>query len=171
MTSLKRTHIVHVIRPRGGRHYLEKTLCKKLKNAWGEKEVPGRMKLQYPFPAIPHTLPSLHLSLRSPSNPSLYHSPSPLLSSFLPLPLSSPQPSSEEEEEICVSKQPKLENDAEEDTDHKKLGKLSKFPINKATRKILKSRGVKYLFPIQYLTFEPVYSGKDVIGQARELVT
>ena len=51
----------------------------------------------------------------------------------------------------------------------KKRGKLSRFPISKATKKILKSRGVKYLFPIQYLTFDHVYEGKDVIGQASGL--
>ena len=51
--------------------------------------------------------------------------------------------------------------------EQKKLGKLSKFRIRKETRKILKEHGVKYLFPIQYMTFDPVYDGKDVIGQAR----
>ena len=51
--------------------------------------------------------------------------------------------------------------------EQKKLGKLSKFRIRKETRKVLKERGVKYLFPIQYMTFDPVYDGKDVIGQAR----
>ena len=51
--------------------------------------------------------------------------------------------------------------------EQKKLGKLSKFHIRKETRKVLKERGVKYLFPIQYMTFDPVYDGKDVIGQAR----
>lgn len=51
--------------------------------------------------------------------------------------------------------------------EHKKLGKLSKFRIDKSTRKVLKGRGVKFLFPIQYLSFDHVYDGKDVIGQAR----
>ena len=51
--------------------------------------------------------------------------------------------------------------------EQKKLGKLSKFRIRKETRKVLKEQGVKYLFPIQYMTFDPVYDGKDVIGQAR----
>ena len=50
---------------------------------------------------------------------------------------------------------------------HKKLGKLSKFRISKTTRKKLKERGIKYLFPIQYQTFDHVYEGRDVIGQAR----
>lgn len=48
-----------------------------------------------------------------------------------------------------------------------KLGKLSNFRINQSTRDLLKERGVKELFPIQYLTFDHVYDGKDVIGQAR----
>ncbi|XP_065892594.1 nucleolar RNA helicase 2-like isoform X2 [Dysidea avara] len=60
-------------------------------------------------------------------------------------------------------KRPKLTDEAE----HKKLGKLSKFRISKVTRKSLKSRGIKYLFPIQYSSYDHVYDGKDVIGQAR----
>ena len=55
------------------------------------------------------------------------------------------------------------------DNDAKKLGKLSKFRISKPTRRTLKERGVKQLFPIQYLSFDSVYDGKDLIGQAREL--
>ncbi len=47
-------------------------------------------------------------------------------------------------------------------------GKLSRFRISKGTRKTLRSRGVRHLFPIQYLTFDDVYEGKDVIGQARK---
>lgn len=62
---------------------------------------------------------------------------------------------------------PEPEKQSPEDAEHKKLGKLSKFRIEKATRKLLRTRGVKYLFPIQYLTFDPVYDGKDLIGQAR----
>ena len=52
-------------------------------------------------------------------------------------------------------------------SEERKLGKLSKFHIRKSTRKLLKERGVKYLFPIQYMTFDHVYDGKDLIGQAR----
>ena len=48
-------------------------------------------------------------------------------------------------------------------------GNLKLFRISKPSRKILKSRGVSHLFPIQYLTFDSVYDGMDVIGQAREL--
>ena len=57
--------------------------------------------------------------------------------------------------------------ESSEETKNKKLGKLSKFRIQKATRKILKERGIRYLFPIQYLTFDHVFDGKDLIGQAR----
>lgn len=32
---------------------------------------------------------------------------------------------------------------------------------------IVTARGVTYLFPVQVKTFNPVYSGKDVIAQAR----
>lgn len=53
------------------------------------------------------------------------------------------------------------------DKKHNRLGKLSKFRIDEVTRKLLKKRGVKFLFPIQYLTFDDVYDGKDLIGQAR----
>ena len=62
---------------------------------------------------------------------------------------------------------PEPEQEASPNDIHKKLGKLSKFRIQKSTRKILKSRGVKFLFPIQYRTFDQVYDGKDLIGQAR----
>ena len=50
-----------------------------------------------------------------------------------------------------------------------KLGKLSRFRISKQTRKTLKERGVRSLFPIQYLSFDHVYDGKDLIGQASKL--
>lgn len=54
-----------------------------------------------------------------------------------------------------------------EEKEERKLGKLSKFRICKTNRNLLKERGIKHLFPIQYLTFDHVYEGKDVIGQAR----
>lgn len=46
-------------------------------------------------------------------------------------------------------------------------GKLKNFRISKKTRKGLKERGIKYLFPIQSKTFDLIYEGKDVIGRAR----
>ena len=46
-------------------------------------------------------------------------------------------------------------------------GNFKKFRISKSSRKILKSRGITHLFPIQYMTFDGIYDGKDAIGQAR----
>ncbi|XP_004701442.1 nucleolar RNA helicase 2 [Echinops telfairi] len=48
-----------------------------------------------------------------------------------------------------------------------KEGAFSNFPISEATIKLLKARGVNFLFPIQAKTFHHVYSGKDLIAQAR----
>ena len=62
---------------------------------------------------------------------------------------------------------PPLDDDDSASKEEKKLRKLSKYRIRKETKKLLKERGVKYLFPIQYMTFDHIYDGKDVIGQAR----
>ena len=62
---------------------------------------------------------------------------------------------------------PPLDEDGSASKEEKKLGKLSKFHIRKVIKKLLKERGVKYLFPIQYMTFDHIYDGKDVIGQAQ----
>ncbi|XP_032112059.1 nucleolar RNA helicase 2 [Sapajus apella] len=48
-----------------------------------------------------------------------------------------------------------------------KEGAFSNFPISEETIKLLKGRGVSFLFPIQAKTFHHVYSGKDLIAQAR----
>ncbi|GAB1295177.1 Nucleolar RNA helicase 2 [Apodemus speciosus] len=48
-----------------------------------------------------------------------------------------------------------------------KEGAFSNFPISEETVKLLKARGVSFLFPIQAKTFHHVYSGKDLIAQAR----
>nr|KAF6303671.1 DExD-box helicase 21 [Myotis myotis] len=48
-----------------------------------------------------------------------------------------------------------------------KEGAFSNFPISEETIKLLKARGVTFLFPIQAKTFHHVYSGKDLIAQAR----
>ena len=45
-------------------------------------------------------------------------------------------------------------------------GKLSNFPISPETVTLLEKKGVSYLFPIQIKTFDHIYSGKDVVGQA-----
>ncbi|XP_004680884.1 PREDICTED: ATP-dependent RNA helicase DDX50 [Condylura cristata] len=52
-------------------------------------------------------------------------------------------------------------------TREQKEGAFSNFPISEETIKLLKGRGVTYLFPIQVKTFVPVYEGKDLIAQAR----
>ncbi|MBZ3885928.1 Nucleolar RNA helicase 2 [Sciurus carolinensis] len=48
-----------------------------------------------------------------------------------------------------------------------KEGAFSNFPISEETIKLLKARGVTFLFPIQAKTFHHVHSGKDLIAQAR----
>uniref|UniRef100_A0A8C2SDY4 RNA helicase n=1 Tax=Capra hircus TaxID=9925 RepID=A0A8C2SDY4_CAPHI len=52
-------------------------------------------------------------------------------------------------------------------TVEQKEGAFSNFPISEETIKLLKARGVTFLFPIQAKTFHHVYSGKDLIAQAR----
>ncbi|KAM6330119.1 nucleolar RNA helicase 2-like isoform 2-T2 [Podargus strigoides] len=55
----------------------------------------------------------------------------------------------------------------QEMTEEQKEGAFSNFSISKRTIQLLQARGVTYLFPVQVKTFNPVYSGKDVIAQAR----
>ncbi|NXT30074.1 DDX21 helicase, partial [Syrrhaptes paradoxus] len=55
----------------------------------------------------------------------------------------------------------------QEMTEEQKEGAFSNFPISKGTVQLLQARGVTYLFPVQVKTFDSVYSGKDVIAQAR----
>lgn len=45
-------------------------------------------------------------------------------------------------------------------------GRLSIIVLKQSVL-IVAARGVTYLFPVQVKTFNPVYSGKDVIAQAR----
>ncbi|KAL7855446.1 hypothetical protein AOLI_G00190500 [Acnodon oligacanthus] len=52
-------------------------------------------------------------------------------------------------------------------TPEQREGAFSNFKISPNTIKLLEARGVKYLFDIQVKTFNPVFDGKDVIGQAR----
>uniref|UniRef100_A0A663N787 RNA helicase n=1 Tax=Athene cunicularia TaxID=194338 RepID=A0A663N787_ATHCN len=40
-------------------------------------------------------------------------------------------------------------------------------PFNEMSLDYLTARGVKYLFPVQVRTFQPIYDGKDLIAQAR----
>ncbi|OXB63882.1 hypothetical protein ASZ78_004177 [Callipepla squamata] len=55
----------------------------------------------------------------------------------------------------------------QEMTEEQKEGAFSNFLISKETVQLLQARGVTYLFPVQVKTFHPVFSGKDVIAQAR----
>ncbi|XP_036439166.1 nucleolar RNA helicase 2 isoform X2 [Colossoma macropomum] len=59
------------------------------------------------------------------------------------------------------------DSEKEMETPEQKEGAFSNFRISPNTIKLLEARGVKYLFDIQVKTFNPVYDGKDVIGQAR----
>ncbi|XP_062436458.1 nucleolar RNA helicase 2-like, partial [Rhea pennata] len=58
-------------------------------------------------------------------------------------------------------------SDAEELSEEAREGAFSNFPLSQTTVNLLKARGVKYLFPVQAKTFQPVYDGKDLIAQAR----
>uniref|UniRef100_A0A8C5QBX2 RNA helicase n=1 Tax=Leptobrachium leishanense TaxID=445787 RepID=A0A8C5QBX2_9ANUR len=64
------------------------------------------------------------------------------------------------------NQEPKSEDD-EETTLEKQAGAFENFPISIETINNLKAKGVTYLFPIQAKTFHTVYSGKDVVVQAR----
>ena len=50
------------------------------------------------------------------------------------------------------------------------MGQFSNFNISTDTIKCLKKKGVEYLFPIQIKTFDHIYNGKDVIGQASKFL-
>ncbi|XP_010187643.1 PREDICTED: nucleolar RNA helicase 2-like, partial [Mesitornis unicolor] len=68
------------------------------------------------------------------------------------------------------SEMPNGDGDSEQEqemTEEQKEGAFSNFAISKGTVQLLQARGVTYLFPVQVKTFDPVYSGKDVIAQAR----
>ncbi|XP_030807060.1 nucleolar RNA helicase 2-like [Camarhynchus parvulus] len=62
---------------------------------------------------------------------------------------------------------PEQDSDAEELTEEAKEGAFSNFPLSQNTINLLTARGIKYLFPVQVKTFQPIYDGKDVIAQAR----
>ncbi|XP_074152671.1 nucleolar RNA helicase 2 [Sminthopsis crassicaudata] len=73
---------------------------------------------------------------------------------------------SKKDEKKANKKNSKAE-DTEELSAEQKEGAFSNFPISEETIKLLKARGVTYLFPIQAKTFHHVSSGKDLIAQAR----
>ncbi|KAF4071502.1 hypothetical protein AMELA_G00274100 [Ameiurus melas] len=60
-------------------------------------------------------------------------------------------------------------NESEKDveTPEQREGAFSNFKISQDTIKLLQARGVTHLFDIQVKTFNSVYDGKDVVGQAR----
>ncbi|TRY91607.1 hypothetical protein DNTS_021764 [Danionella cerebrum] len=59
------------------------------------------------------------------------------------------------------------DSDGEKMTPEQREGAFSNFRISPSTVHLLQARGVSYLFDIQVKTFNPVYDGKDLIGQAR----
>ncbi|XP_039546475.1 nucleolar RNA helicase 2 isoform X1 [Pimephales promelas] len=59
------------------------------------------------------------------------------------------------------------DSDRDTETPEQKEGAFSNFRISPNTIKLLQARGVSYLFDIQVKTFNSVYDGKDLIGQAR----
>lgn len=59
------------------------------------------------------------------------------------------------------------DNEQEMESPEQKEGAFRNFRISPNTVSLLKARGVTYLFDIQVKTFNDVYDGKDVIGQAR----
>ncbi|KAI7805688.1 nucleolar RNA helicase 2 [Triplophysa rosa] len=58
-------------------------------------------------------------------------------------------------------------SDIEKETPEQREGAFSNFKISQDTVKLLQARGVTYLFDIQVKTFNAVFDGKDVVGQAR----
>jgi ATP-dependent RNA helicase DDX21 len=69
---------------------------------------------------------------------------------------------SEEEEEEIVTVTVATGTTVDEEK-----GALSNFPLSPSTLGALKQKGIKALFPIQYVTFSHVLKGKDVIARAR----
>uniref|UniRef100_A0A4W5R6I5 RNA helicase n=1 Tax=Hucho hucho TaxID=62062 RepID=A0A4W5R6I5_9TELE len=59
------------------------------------------------------------------------------------------------------------DDETETETPEQKEGAFSNFRISPNTIKLLQARGISFLFDIQTQTFNSVYEGKDVIGQAR----
>ncbi|KAK6169124.1 hypothetical protein SNE40_020236 [Patella caerulea] len=58
-------------------------------------------------------------------------------------------------------------SEEEELTPQQKAGAFTNFPISPLTIKKLKAKGITYLFPVQSESFDIVYSGADIITQAR----
>ncbi|XP_050981984.1 nucleolar RNA helicase 2 [Labeo rohita] len=75
---------------------------------------------------------------------------------YIPAVVDTPAPSSEDSD-----------SDQDKETPEQKEGAFSNFRISQNTINLLQARGVTYLFDIQVKTFNSVYDGKDLIGQAR----
>ena len=54
-----------------------------------------------------------------------------------------------------------------ENTEIQRRGDFKNFPLLEATEQNLRKKGIQYLFPIQYETFNHIYSGRDLIGRDR----
>ncbi|KAJ8013710.1 hypothetical protein DPEC_G00032610 [Dallia pectoralis] len=59
------------------------------------------------------------------------------------------------------------DSEKQSETPEQRNGAFSNFRISPNTIKLLEARSISYLFDIQTQTFNSVYDGKDVIGQAR----
>lgn len=57
-------------------------------------------------------------------------------------------------------------NDSE-DSEERDPGDVRNFPISAETLDALAARGITKLFPVQYCTFNEIYSGRDVLARAR----
>jgi len=92
--------------------------------------------------------------------PSPVKVPSPAVSS----PSSTPSSLSDEED---FAKDDAESSPEPEANPHEEAGKFSNFNISKTVSAKLVSRGVKYLFPVQYKTMAKCMSGNDIIVKAR----
>ncbi|XP_032229762.2 nucleolar RNA helicase 2 [Nematostella vectensis] len=80
--------------------------------------------------------------------------------------------SAEEQPEVSKKKKKTAKDESEfdegvEPSVAQREGDFSKFRISQKTIDNLEDRGITYLFPIQASTFNYIFDGEDVIGQAR----
>lgn len=52
-------------------------------------------------------------------------------------------------------------------TEHPENSELSYFIKNEKMLQVLEEKGIKRFFPVQYMTFDSIYNGKDVIARDR----
>jgi len=89
--------------------------------------------------------------------------PSPTVSS----PSSTPSSLSDEEDFAKDDLKSPTKSPTPEVSPHEEAGKFSNFNISKTVSAKLISRGIKYLFPVQYKTMTKCMSGNDIIVKAR----